>query len=338
MITQAARRELEHSINRTVSAAAAQSSYWKILTLGILTSFAAGGFAYLFYRWLAHSAEAGWGMVFWVMIAFALMFLLQVILINRWRFLMAFTAIQAILLWTVFLFGSDWRVSLLGIALTLIFMGWIVYTSYREAQTVVQIRWFRLGRMIMSKFATMAALFMAMAYMAVAFSGSVSIGAKEILNSTLNRSSGLVENLYPGFSFDDTLRNNIEAVVEQRLAKNPLTYGLSDEQREIFVNQTILEYENYISDFFKTSFDIRNKTTDVLATLITTKFDQLVDTYGTVVYLAAILVVMVLVKGLAPVLYWPLLVVGFLIYQLLIAFGFVEIQLESSNREVIVLN
>jgi len=333
---QGTERELKTSLNRTERAIEAESSFWKTVTVGILTAFFAAVFSYLFFQFLTSSSGSFW-LFFSALIVFSLAFLLQNVLVGSFKTLIGFVLADSLIL-SFFLFGRGGFYFVLGGSLAVFaFLTLAAYQGFREIKSGLSIRFIKVGKAVMTGFMTAIAIFSSFSYIGVASTGSVSFVSKDLLSGILLSSSSTIEKIYPGFSFEKTFYDNLEALAYSQESKNPQIALLSSEQKNLMHREIISAYENQIVSFFGKSINFRDKTLDTLYFIISTKMSEAARQFGTVFYVIALVFIFLLIKGVAPVVYWPVVIISFFVYQLLLAFGFATVLLEMRSKEVVIL-
>ena len=337
MTTQAGERDLTSNINRVARQVGVESSHWKQLTIGALGCFTAVLFSYAFYQFLTSSTKASWLFVFLTLTAWTLVFLLQTFLLEGRRIMIWFTLGEAALLSAIFILTSNVAAMLIGMVVTAGMMALSAVGGYRERMDRLKIRFFRVGRITLSRFSTAMAIFAAAAYVAVAMTSSVTLVSKDIFKKTLFSGSDLIGKIVPGISFDNTIRKNTEVLVRRQITQNPQLAALTGAEQQSLIDRSVRQYEGYLSDLFKLPVDVRADTADALSSLLSLKVEQLVKTYGVIVYFIAAAIFVLILKGLAPIFYWPMIFIGWLIYQLMLAFGFAHLAYENQAKEVIIM-
>ncbi len=335
---QGMERELKTSLNRTERAIEADSSFWKVTTVGVFTAFLAGVFAYFFFQFLTSDVGGGFWPFFSALIVFSLAFLLQNVLMRDFKVLSGFVFMDSLIL-SVFLLGKGSFYFILGgVTAVFIFLIIAAYRGFREMKGGLSIRFARVGKVVMISFMTAIAIFISFSYIGTASTGSVSFVSKNLLSNILLSSSSLMEKVYPGFSLEKTFSDNLEALAFNQEKMNPQLALLSPEQKTIMHREIVSAYENQIIGFFGKPINFRDKTVDTLYFIVSTKMSEAASQFGAAFYLISLIFIFILVKGVAPIVYWPVIIIGFFIYQLLLAFGFATVLLEMRSKEVVVLN
>ncbi len=337
MATQAEQRDLTSNINRVVRQTEVESSHWKQLTIGALGCFTAVLFSYAFYQFLTSSTGASFWFVGTALAAWTVIFLLQTTLLEGERILIWFTLGEAVLLAAIFFLTSNIAATAIGTAATAGMLAAAAAGGYRERTDRLRIRFFRVGRVTLARFSTAMAIFAAAAYIAVALSASVTLVSKEIFKQTFFAGSDWIGKVIPGISLENTIRQNAEVLVRRQITQNPKMAALSAAEQQSLVERSAREYEGYLSNLFKLPVDVRADTADALSSLLSLKVEQLVKTYGSIVYFIAAAIFVLILKGVAPIFYWPMIFIGWLVYQLILAFGFAHLAYENQAKEVIIM-
>jgi len=336
MTTQTTEREFQSNIDKLVRKTEIESSLWKSLTLGILSAFSAFGFSYFLHQ-LISSASANVWPVFIFLFVFSVLFLFKVILITNPRMVYWWGLLDTVALSLFFVFNlaSIWVI--FSFVFSALFLFWSGYYGKKEADNYLKMRFFRLGKVVLSRFFTAISFFVAFSYVSIFATGSVSLISKDFLNSSLNSGSSLVSSFYPNFSFDSTLRSNIESIISDQIDKKD---GLlvSPEQKNLEVNRGVLIYTKSLSETIGLPVDIDSKTSDFIHSILTFKFSELVKNYGLVAYFALVFIIFLILRSAAYLFYWPILILSFPFFHILRAFGFYAVLLETRSKEVIVMN
>ncbi|MFA5172825.1 MAG: hypothetical protein WC435_00270 [Candidatus Paceibacterota bacterium] len=334
MITGATEKQFQSNIERIVKEKERESREWKKITLGILASFLALGFSYFFYGFLS-KAEGDFLLALLFFSLFSVTFLLSAVLIEDQKTLYAFVFIESVMASVFFIAEADFMWSSAAFCILFIFLSWAIFSGKREEEAYLRIKFFRTGRAVMLKFVTGMSFFAAIAYVAVVLSGSVNLISKETLYSLMTPSVSFINKFYPGFSLDQTLRENIEIMVSKEVEKSSSAAIVSEEEKRAIITSGVIKTENTFSDFLGMSLNSRDKTSDVLHLIVSLKFSELFNQYGYGVYVVLALIVFLVIRGIGPLFYWPVLVSSFVIYEFLRALGFFAILLEERSKEVI---
>ena len=210
MILQKMDPHLQQNLSRSSYIQKSNSSFWKSLTLGVMTSFSALAFSYFYYQFVSSSIEQNIFLLLALLALFTMLFLFQVLFIYDFKTAGTFILVESILLWGIFLYETDLGTSLIGLSITIL-MFYLAFISSRiYMEKLIQISFFRVGVSMMKIFITGIALFLIMGYISIGLSGSTSIVSRSIFAGALSSSSSIVTRFYPGFSFEESLRDNID--------------------------------------------------------------------------------------------------------------------------------
>ena len=335
MILQKVDPHVQQNLSRANTFNRSSSSFWKSVTLGVLTSFSALAFSYFYYEFVSSSIEQSVVNPLLLLILFALLFLFQVIFIADTKTISTFVFIESVLIWGIFLLNTDLISSLIGFGITLLMFYWSFLSGRIYMEKLIKISFFRVGKTVMASFMTGIALFLAIGYISIGLSGSTSIVSKTIFANMLSGSSSLVSKFYPGVSFEQSLRDNLEIITLQKIGSDSRVEDFTPDQKQFLLSQSILEFEKSIADFVGAPVDSRKQLSDVLYSVISLKLDQFIDVYGSTAYIMVVFIIALILRGAAPLIYWPLLLFSFIIFQLLLAFGVIELLLENHSKEIL---
>jgi len=334
MITGATEKQFQNNIERIVKEKEKESREWKKITLGVLASFLALGFSYFFYGFLS-KVDGNYLLALLFFSLFSIVFLLSVILTEDQKILYVFVFIEALMASILFIVKANFVWSLAAFCVLFFFLSWSIFSGKKEEEAYLRVRFFRTGRAVMLKFVTGMSFFAAITYASVVLSGSVNLISKETLYSLMTPSFSFANRFYPGFSLDQTLRENIEIIVKREIEKDPNAALISEEGKRVAISSGVIKTENTFSEFLGMSLNSREKTSDILHSIISLKFSELFNQYGYGIYIVLVLIVFLVIRGIGPFFYWPILIFSFIVYELLRALGFFAILFEARSKEVI---
>ena len=203
----------------------------------------------------------------------------------------------------------------------------------REEENMVKIRFSHATRPVVGLILTIGVI---MTTFLFSFNGATVLTESNIKRMVDLTVTPIVKNAYyKDFSSDDKLGDVFKNIALAQIEKDVNGAGLSDYQKQFLASQSAQEMETMLEE--KINFDLQADATVAsnIHSLIVKKSNNLLDPqspWGIVIVAAVILLI---VKSIEIFLYIPLGLLSYMLYELLIAFGFIVIQSESRGKEVI---
>jgi len=139
------------------------------------------------------------------------------------------------------------------------------------------------------------------------------------------------------FSSSAKLEDMLESIALDQVNKSSGVENLTAFQKQLLVSQAAKDLGTSLEE--KTGFDIKEKATvgANIHTWISERSSNLLDPNSPWGILILGAIILLLVKSIEIILYLPLGLLAFMLYELLVAFGFVTVQFETRDKEVIKL-
>jgi len=305
--------------------------------LGLLTIVSSFFFSYFLYN-LLRTSQGSLALVFLALVFFSVFFVLQGFLISRTNFLHAFLLLESLVLFLPLLTVLPWTFSLAGFVITALFFNYATWSSRLFASKLLKISFFKVGSLLMSRLITGLAFFIVLTYMGLSLTGSISLVSENIFGWVLNPSASLVQNFYPSFTLDKSLRSNFTDIAESQLSALPEWPTLTDSEQRLLVERRASGYESSLFASFGGLIDVSKTTTEAIYQSLSQRLDDLLSSTGWLGYALIILVLVFILRSISPVFSWPVLLLTFLLYQTLQALGWFIVVYESKSQEIIVMS
>lgn len=202
----------------------------------------------------------------------------------------------------------------------------------REESNVLKIKFSHVARPVVGLILTavvISAVFML-------FAGGTAALTEETANKMLDVAvAPLVKGYVKDFSSGAGMGDVLEDVARGQIEKAPGSEELTSFQKQLLVKQSSEEIRNILEE--RTGFRVQMDASagKNLHAFLLEKSSGILDPRAPLGIILLTLFVLLLVKSVEFVLYIPLGILAFMLYELLIAFGFVAVQLEARNKEVI---
>ena len=197
----------------------------------------------------------------------------------------------------------------------------------RELMNSVKIHFWQHGSRVIQACVTGMSLFLAL-YLVAQFSISDNLFSERNIRFLVGGVEPILRRTLPGFSLDAPVEDALNAFVRKQLPAGTPSALVAEATNDLLADLRR-----------RTGTNIRADKT-VIAGLVemgNDRFSGLSRSARYGVLGAVALLIFVTLKGLAFVINWPILVVSFSIYELLLAFKFMHLEYETQQKEIIVV-
>jgi len=202
----------------------------------------------------------------------------------------------------------------------------------RYIDNMVKIKFARAARPIIGALLTTVVLLMTF----VLFVSGASVLRQENIGRALDiLVTPIAQGYIEGFSSSAVFGDVLQSMAREQINQSPEAVALGDAQIDFLAMQSAREMAQYIED--QTGFTpLLNETvTSNVQAFITDKADNFAGTRAPIGLAVLFGILLLLVKGLELILFVPLALLAYMLYELAIAFGFITVQFESRSKEVI---
>lgn len=302
-----------------------QRSWVKVYLLIGLTSLLA-----LTYGFLLRVGEFGYGMIAFVLWTTLLTIQSLVLKGNQEVFL-------ASAMGTLGLILPFWGVPIVywgATAFIIFFLLALVHErGKREEENMINIRFSHATRPVVGIILTIGVI---MTTFLFSFNGATILTESNIKRMVDLTFTPIAKNVYyKDFSSEDKLGDVLKNIVRGQIEKSSDGAQLSDYQKDFLANQSAQELEAVLEEKVKFDLQMNGTFTSNVYNLIKSKSNNLLDPKAPLGILIVGAVIFLIVKSIEILLYIPLGLLSYMLYELLIAFGFIIIQSESRGKEVI---
>ncbi|MFH1694142.1 MAG: hypothetical protein ABH880_00010 [Patescibacteria group bacterium] len=300
-------------------------SPFKVYSLILISTVFAFGIGYLF-----SVRSFAYGTV--VLLAFITIFIVQSLLIKGTRHIVIASLLNALGL-SVFLYQTSlsFVVGIFTILAILFVAGHL--SSQREVDNMIRLRFFRVVRPGIGLLLIALTIFSS----AVIFiNGDMFLEEKNI-----DRIVGLIGKPIFGdtvedFSGETKLGDAIKGYATSQTSKKVDGFDtLSSYQKELAIRSFTNEFIASIESTTKYELQPEKSITQNIQNFITIKTEVFSQKTQLVRLVLLMLVLLFTVKSIEFLIHFPLALLGFIVYELLIAFGFIVIQFESRSKETL---
>jgi len=222
---------------------------------------------------------------------------------------------------------------LVGFIVLVLFLLHGAYRGRHEMDNMVKIHFTRLVRVISRSIITAIVIFLSIV---IILNSNFSI-SKESTDKTIRFASPIIGRFIEGFNAEVNTGVLLSELAEKELSKSEEFIALPVIARRSVVENQVAELKLKIEESIGTTINLNQSVSDNIYEIVSTKLSAL--TPKTQIYWSAALIatVWLSVQSVEFIIYIPLAILVFLIYELLLSLKFAAIQMETKSKEVISL-
>lgn len=306
--------------------------FYKSIFLDLLSISAAFIFGYLYYLFLKDGIP-----IYWVLVSLAVfgaLLLLRVFLIKGFLRTLLVTLFQVAAILGIFYFYYQSNLSFLitsGIIMFVLFvLGNLI--SKQELEDVMRIRFFKIGKKLVSKFITAVILGALILYLPQWQAKDIFLSEKSFENF-FSLVSSFLQKLYPEINFNSTVSGFTESWAKFELEKNKAfnTFPQAERQKAIqALSSQILNNLGSNKDINKNQLLSSFFYQQILNSL--TEWHKHYQKWFLMVWTISMFLIL---RFFGSLFGWVVLFTSFFIYQILLNFGITNIIFENQSKETV---
>jgi hypothetical protein len=306
--------------------------FWKAIALDVVSVGSALLLGYSYFEYLV-GGFSPW-LVAGALFLFSSFSVLQVFLAPRIprRALVLLGETAALVV--CFVAYDPWQVVLVTAAAVfgLLLLGY--FDSRSTARNSMEVAFFRTSRSLLGKFATAVLLFMILVYAPQAEGQGVFI-PQSSFKTLFDWSSGFLNNFYPGASFTGSFGALSESFARAELANNPSFDVLSPSAKNAAVEQAVTQIAGEVKKTTGVTPDPSEPTSDVIYRAIVATLNDWQNRLQERFLVAWAIVLFLALRTVGVVFVWVAQFVALVVYEGLLASGFMHISEMSQTKEVV---
>lgn len=207
----------------------------------------------------------------------------------------------------------------------------------QELEYFIKIRFWRVSKTILPKVIAAVFLFSSVIYV---YGFPIEEGffiSKQAFEKILSPNKILIDKFLPGFDFSSTLNEFAKKSVEKEIGGSAQFKDLPALAKNQLIAQSVKEFENKISEMAGIKIDSKLKISDVIYEALKNKLINLPANIKPYVQIFVAAFIFLILEGFAIPIRWIISIFSFIMYEILLAFGFAKIELEGGSREIIIL-
>lgn len=317
-------------------------SNWKAGVLALCALASVFGFGY--YLNLFFAADDGWnflGISSALALGFLSFFLLNVILIrSEWQrgFVSALSCAAFFAA-----FWKDWEVGFIGAwAAAFLILVYADRAGKLELENLLTIKFWRVGKRVLPKAVMALALLASASYYFNIQEFNLRAPEKFFISEKSFEqiffpAGTFVKKIIPQFDLDLTTDEILAKIAEDEVAGNPLFKNLPKSAQKPLINQAVGALQKDVAGLIGVPLDTKVRVPETIYRVLVRKILDLPENVRSALPLGAALLVFLAILGFTWLIRWIATIIAFVIYEILLFFGFAEIGTEITNKEVVVL-
>lgn len=230
---------------------------------------------------------------------------------------------------------------LIGAALVFLSLFFANLNGVRELKNSLKISFWKINKTILPKAIAAIFLFMSIIYIYANTTGNQEffISQKSFEKIVLSPAIIVAQRFYPEVDTSLTINELAVNLAKKQIQEIPELSVLPPAAQKMMVNQAAAEFEKQIVGYIGDSININKKATigEIIYETIKSKFNSLSENIKSLVLMGVVLTIFMSLEILAMPIRFVISIIAFLIYELLLAFGFATIELEGRSKEMVVL-
>lgn len=222
---------------------------------------------------------------------------------------------------------------LVGFAVFVLFLLHGAYRGRSEIDNMLKIRFTRLVRVISRSMITAVVVFLGII---IVLSNNFSI-SRESVDKTIKLSAPIIERFIEGFDGEVNTGTFLKQITERELRESEAFIALSVRDRQIIVERQAIDLKLRIEKSIGAAINLDASISENIYEIIDTKLSGLeprAQIYWSVILIATL---WLSVQSVEFIIYIPLTILVFLIYELLFVLKFATMQMETRSKELISL-
>jgi len=304
---------------------------WRAFGLDAAVVILAGLFGYLYYRYLSGGISVWF--VFAALLLFGAASAMEVFLAkSNWR------SFAVIFLETAASLAAFWRdnLQILGITglIMLIMLMWGHFSARSHVMNSLEIPFFGASGNVLGKFTTAVLFFMILTYVPQ-LGGNALVVSSQSFRTFFDWTSGLVNSFYPELALNGSFGDFAQSVSKMELADNPSFQSLSAAQQNAALQQESAQFSQSFLQGSAQPVASSTPTSDAFYNVLDGVLSAWKSQSSGWFDVGWVTVLFIGLRTIGILFVWLAQFVSLIVYELLLALGFMKITQEPHSRELI---
>jgi hypothetical protein len=323
----------QNLINPTkISQIGPTTGFWRSIILDVASIGSAFFFGYAYLKYLMAGLSPWY--VLGAFLFFSACSVAQVFLAQKSSRRVLVILGEAVALMVFFVVYDPWQILVpTGGAVFLILL-WGYLTSRSEVRNSLEVQFFRATKGVVGKLTTAVLLLMVLLYAPQA-QGQGAFIPQSDFRTFYNWASGFFSNFYPGIPFSGSFGDLSQSFAQKELDSNPTFKDLSLSAQNAAMAQAIAQISGSIANTTGVAPSPTEPTSDVIYRAIIATLDYWRSKLQNQFIIAWAIIIFLAVRTIGIVFVWAAQFVSLIVYEVLLAAGFMHIAEVTETKEVV---
>ncbi len=315
-------------------------SILKIAVLAVFSVVSLSAFGYFFKLFFQSGEEKLLLISGLSAIIFLIFFTLQTLFIKSLKISSLMIFLSCVGLAAVFYDIANSAI-LIGIALVFLALFFSNLNGVRELRNSLKISFWKINKTVLPKAIAAIFLFISIIYIygGSKTNGEFFISQQNFEKIVLSPSMIMVQRFYPEINTSLTINELAVNLAKKQIGESSELNVLPLTVKKTMVNQAAAELEKQIAGFLSISKSAGKKSTisEAIYEALKNKFNTFPENIKSLILIGVVLTIFLTLEVLALPIRLIISFLAFIVYEILLAFGFANIELEGKSKEIIIL-
>lgn len=218
-------------------------------------------------------------------------------------------------------------------AIFIFFSLWAEMAARYQINNFLEIRFFKTVKPALNKIVTALSFIVVLLYLPQLDPKSAFLSPKSF-QALFDWSAGIVAGFYPEVNLNASFGDAVESIARVKLSENPAFKGLSANDQRSAIAKTVASLVENFEKEFKTTIDAKKPAGQVFYDFVIGTLEKWRGKFGESFSHIWALFLFLIVWSSAAIFSWVAAAAGFVIFQMLVSFGFIHIVGETRTKEV----
>lgn len=309
-----------------------EPGFYKQLVFDVLTVASAGGVGYIYEGFIGDRFSLA--ALLALVAAFAVFSALQLFFTSNFSRRVSVLALETVALFVPFYGATDLKLLAVAAAVTFVLFFFGETTGRRTIENSLEIRFLKSTRPVFAKLTTALILAFIILYAPRVGPDNIFV-SRETFRGFFDWAAGLVGSFYPDVRLNSTFSELAEGVARTQLKGDPRFRELTPAVQEQALKQAAVQVSQALGQSLGIEIKPDEPVSETFYDFIAGYLSGLAARYGNLFLVGWGVAIFFVLRGFGTIFYWVTGILAFVIYQILLASGFVHIAGETRTREVV---
>lgn len=308
------------------------AGFWKAVILDLFGVLSALFFGYSYFRYLTTGLSPWYAVAFFL--AFASLSVLQVFFVQNPLRRTFVILCETVALIVCFFFYDDVRTVLIAGGIAFVALLWGYFSSHGDVRNDLEVQFFHSTRNVLGKIVTAVLLIMIIVYIPQAQGDNIFM-SRDNFRTLFDWAAGFVANFYPGLPIAGSYGDLSHSIAHSELASSSVFKGLTEPQQNVAIDQAIAELSDAVTKTTGVAPTQSEPVSDVAYDYIISALMGMKDKFQGQFVVIWIIILFLVLRTVGIVAVWIAQFAALILYELLLAVGFMHIEEVTQTKELI---